>query len=63
MNYNWQNYKKKGRTDGARILNINQTDKLLSHYYDDAKTLYELFLKAAKMSSKISNFKPTLVNN
>lgn len=40
-----------GRTDGARITNLNKTDKLVSYYYEDAKTLYELAIKAKKLSN------------
>lgn len=40
-----------GRTDGARISNMNKTDKLFSYYYEDATTLYDLFLKARKLSN------------
>ncbi len=42
---------KKGRTDGARISNLNETDKLFTYYYEDGKTLYELFLKGKQLSS------------
>ena len=41
-----------GRVDGARISTLNETDNLLSYYYPDAKTLYELFLKGKEVSSK-----------
>jgi len=40
-----------GRTDGARISVLNKTDKLFSYYYEDAKTLHEIFLKATKLSN------------
>lgn len=42
----------KGRTDGARVNVLNPTDKLLSFYYEDAKTLYEVFKKGQVLSSK-----------
>ena len=44
----------KGRTDGARISTLNKTDKLFNFYYEDAKTLYEVFLKGGKLSSKFN---------
>jgi len=38
-------------SNGARISCLNKTDKLFSYYYEDATTLYELFLKAQKLSN------------
>jgi hypothetical protein len=43
------------KSDGARISNVNKSNKLISHYFDEAKTLYELFLRALKVSSKPSD--------
>lgn len=47
---------KKGRTDGARVNVLNPTDKLLSFYYEDAKTLYEVFKKGKQLSSTWDSF-------
>jgi len=40
-----------GRTDGARISCLNETDKLFTNYYEDGKTLYEIFLKGKELSN------------
>lgn len=37
--------------DGARVNSIALTDKPLTCFYEDGKTLYELFLKAQKVSN------------
>jgi hypothetical protein len=34
---------------------MNSSDKLFSYIYEDGKTLYELFLKGQKVSSKLEN--------
>lgn len=51
IDYKCQTREVAGRTDGARISTLNKTDKLFSYYYEDAKTLYEFFLKARKLSN------------
>lgn len=51
IDYKMQTREVEGRTDGARISNLNETDKLFSYYYEDAKTLHEIFLKARKISN------------
>lgn len=51
IEFNNQTREVAGRTDGARISVLNKTDKLFSYYYEDAKTLYEVFLKAKKLSN------------
>lgn len=38
------------------INSLNKTDKLNSFYYEDAKTMYELFLRGQKKSSNESTF-------
>jgi long-chain acyl-CoA synthetase len=38
-------------TNGARISTMSETDEPLRFFYDDAKTLYELFRKAEKLSN------------
>lgn len=40
-----------GRTDGARVNVLNPSDKLISFFYEDAKTLYELFKKGQEISN------------
>ncbi len=35
----------------ARTLSFNKKNEVLTHFYDDAKTLYELFLKAKSLSN------------
>lgn len=39
------------RTDGARISTLNKTDKLFNYFYEDTKTLYEVFLKGKELSN------------
>lgn len=51
IDYKNQTREVAGRTDGARISTMNKTDKLYSYYYEDAQTLYELTLKARKLSN------------
>lgn len=51
IDYKMQTRELEGRTDGARISNLNKTDKLFSYYYEDATTLHEIFLKAVKLSN------------
>lgn len=43
----------KGSTQGERISTMNKTDKLFSYYYEDATTLYGLFLKGRQLSSML----------
>lgn len=40
-----------GSTQGERISTMNKTDKLFSYYYEDATTLYGLFLKGRQLSN------------
>lgn len=49
IDYNNQSREVEG-TDGARISNMNKTDKLFSNYYEDVKTLYDNFVKGRKIS-------------
>jgi hypothetical protein len=42
------------RTDGARMnVLIKEDNKLLAYYYEDVRTLYDLFKKGEQLSSKI----------
>lgn len=52
IDYKNQTREIEGRTDGARVNVLNPNDKLLSFYYEDAKTLYEVFKKGHQLSSK-----------
>ena len=38
--------------EGARVSTMSETDEPLRYFYEDGKTLYELFRKAEKLSSK-----------
>jgi len=51
IDYKKQTCEIPGRTDGARVNVLNPTDKLLSFYYEDAKTLYEVFKKGKQLSN------------
>lgn len=51
FNFDNQSREVKGRNDGARISNLNKTDNLISYYYEDGKTLYEIFLKGQAFSN------------
>jgi len=50
IDFNNQTRLVKGRKDGARVSTMSKSDELLSYHYDDAKTMYELFLKAQQIS-------------
>lgn len=51
IDYRMQTREVEGRTDGARVSIMNKTDKLLTYYYDDVKTLHEVFIRAEKSSN------------
>lgn len=56
IDYKNQTREIEGRSDGARMNVLNPDGKLLSYYYEDAKTLYEVFKKGQQLSSKNSIF-------
>ncbi|CAF0748103.1 unnamed protein product [Brachionus calyciflorus] len=51
FDYENQTKEVQGRTDGARICTLNESEKLVSYYYEDGKTLYDLFKKGEKLSN------------
>ena len=49
--YSVSNFKTQD-SDGARISTMSEQDEPLKFFYEDGKTLYELFRKAEKLSGK-----------